>query len=203
MAEFVDRFRILILAIACFTLTGAITLVGLRYEAPAAVQIVPPAPTLTPSPIRVHVTGAVNYPEVYALPADAIVQEAILVAGGPTDDAALDTLNLARLLNDGEQIVIPRQGEMAVQPQPQTQTTTTDNTSDSGSSAPAFIGPVNINTAGPEELDTLPGIGPVIAQRIIDYRNLNGPFARIEDIQNVAGIGPATFEDLRDLITVN
>jgi competence protein ComEA len=141
----------------------------------------------------VYVSGAVREPAVYTLPPGAIVQQAITMAGGPADDAALDALNLARPLVDGEQVVVPRQGEAAPTPL---------SPGPTGDASPG-IGLVNINTATLDELDTLPGVGPAIAQRIIDYRTANGPFQRIEDIQNVAGIGPATFEDLRDLIIVD
>ena len=152
-----------------------------------------PPHTPTPSPIRVHVSGAVRMPAVYELPPGSIVQDAVNAAGGPTSDADLDHINLAVELCDQQQVYVPRRGE--VNPPPPV----------SGASRAAAGQEdmlVNINTAPAAELETLPGIGPALAGRIVEYREANGPFENIEQIQNVPGIGPATFEGLRDLITV-
>ncbi len=152
-----------------------------------------PEPSPTPAPLRVHVSGAVNQPAVYRLPRGSIVLDAIDAAGGPADDANLDGINLALEVADQQKVYVPREGE-ASQPVPAASSAVQGGAGSGGL--------VNINTASLGELDTLPRIGPVTGQRIIDHRAANGPFERIEDIQNVSGIGPATFEGMRDLITV-
>jgi competence protein ComEA len=134
---------------------------------------------------------------VIHLPRGSRVQDALQAAGGFLADADDQALNLAAWVQDGELIRVP------YQPQAVSGPPTTTRSGELPVPAPAAsTGLVNINTATLEELDTLPGIGPAIAQRIIDYRSANGPFAAIEDIQDVSGIGPATFARLRDLISV-
>lgn len=149
----------------------------------------------------------------------ARVQDAIDAAGGLLAQAMVDSINLAALLKDGQQLVIPYQdgrevstagGEDGVElpssgePEP---SSPGDSSSDLPSSGPDTttgdpnVELVNINTASLDELNTLPGIGPTIAQRIIDYRNENGVFSTIEDIMNVSGIGVTTFEEIKELIT--
>lgn len=150
-------------------------------------------PTPTPAPMRVHVSGAVRQPAVYELAPGSIVQDAVDAAGGPAADADLDCINLALELRDQQQVYVPRRGEMGPPPP------VSGGEPDSGGPAGALI---NINTATTAELETLPRIGPTMAQRIVEYREANGPFATIEDIQDVPGIGPATFEGLKDLIAV-
>jgi competence protein ComEA len=150
-------------------------------------------PTPTPHPLRVYVSGAVQNPAVYQLPRGSIVQDAIDAAGGPLSDADLARLNLALELRDQQQVHVPREGE--ADPPPAISGGESERMGVAG-------GAVNINTATANELETLPGIGEVTAQRIIDYRETNGPFETIEDIQDVSGIGPKTFEGMKDLITV-
>lgn len=150
-----------------------------------------PSPTATPTPVVVYVSGAVVHPGVYTLPAGARVADALAAAGGATPEADLAHLNLARRLRDEEQVYVPRQGEPTLPP--------ATGVPSSNSATP---GKVNINTADVAELDTLPGIGPGYAQRIVAYREQHGPFRTIEDLQKVPGIGPATFARVRDLITV-
>ena len=152
-----------------------------------------PLHTPTPAPIRVYISGAVQQPAVYELPVGSIVQDAVTAAGGPSSDADLDHINLAVELRDQQQVYVPRQGETNPPP------VISGGGSDSGGTASAQV---NINTATAAELETLPRIGPTTAQRILEYREANGPFATIEDIQNVPGIGPATFEGFQDMITV-
>ena len=198
--------------------TGVVLVVGRRPPGQAVVLHDPP----TPIPLRIHVTGAVVNPGVYALPRDSIVQEAIEAAGGLTTRADTRNLNLAQALVDGDQINIlelPPTATLTPTPRP-TNTlaptitvgpgtpTPTPAATDTPTGVPTSIevvaagGLININTATVAELDTLPRIGPAIAQRIIDYRTTNGPFSSIEQIMNVSGIGPATFAQIRDLITV-
>jgi competence protein ComEA len=112
----------------------------------------------------------------------------MLAAGGPADDADLDRINLASSVADGQQIYVPRQGEGNLPVQPPSVQRSSDLR-------------VNINTADAAALETLPGIGPTLAQRILDHRQAHGPFARAEDIVKVSGIGQATFEKLSDHIT--
>ena len=168
-----------------------VILVACQQTAP--IVVVPPptlAPTLPPTaaPVRVYVSGAVATPGVYTLPPRSLVDDALKAAGGATAEADLDHINLALEVRDQQQIHVPRKGEPA-QPAPDVP----------GSPA---VKRVNINTATLAELDTLPKIGLVTAQRIIDYRTKNGPFKKIEDLKNVSGIGDATFDALKDFITV-
>lgn len=131
----------------------------------------------------VHVTGAVARPGLFELAEGARVIDAIAAAGGFTETANRDELNLARLLTDGEQFTVPEIGEESAD-------------------AAASDSRVNLNTADAAALDTLPRIGPAMAARILTWRESNGPFVTIDDLRNVAGIGDATFEGLRELITV-
>lgn len=148
-----------------------------------------PAPT--PTWIQVHVTGAVNQAGVISLPPESRVQEAIRQAGGALPEADLQALNLARVLVDGEKIDVPSTYEAPA--------TRSDGFADNSLST-GF--PIHLNTASQAELESLPGIGPVTAQEILAYRAQNGPFASIEDLQKVPGIGEKTFEGIRELVTV-
>lgn len=150
-------------------------------------------PVPTEKPIIVHISGAVPRPGVYALPDGARVQDIISAAGGFLAEADKELINLARVLEDGEKLEIPyAEGFSPVLPTPVQSIIIPGDDEDL----------ININTASSFELETLPGIGPAIAQRIIEYREANGPFLAIEDIVNVSGIGPGTYERIRDLITV-
>ncbi len=151
-------------------------------------------PTATPSPMRIYVSGAVREPAVYELAVGSIVREAIDAAGGPAPDADLTGINLAQELQDQQQVHVPREGEE--NPPPAISGGSGESAGGEGSGSL-----VNINTASANALETLPGIGEVTAQNIIDHREANGPFETIEDIQDVSGIGPATFDQIKDLIT--
>ncbi|AEF17582.1 MULTISPECIES: helix-hairpin-helix domain-containing protein [Thermoanaerobacterium] len=140
--------------------------------------------------IKVYVTGLVKSPGVYTMKEGDRIDDAIKLAGGPLDDADLSDINLAEKLKDEQMIKVPKIGE-------------NDVSNDKFSSSNAPNGKININTATKEELDTLPGIGEVTAQRIIDFREQHGNFQRIEDIMNVSRIGPKLFEQIKDKITVN
>lgn len=148
-----------------------------------------PGPTATAEPIRVYVSGAVHAPDVYVLDADSIVKDVVLAAGGATEEADLNAVNMAQPLADGMHVHIPRLGEQATPIQLP------------ASRRGSLL--VNINTADALELESLPGIGPALAQRVVEYRSTHGPFPQIEAITDVPGIGPATFEGMRDLITVD
>jgi len=150
-----------------------------------------PAPT--ERPVIVYIAGAVPRPGVYALPEGSRVQDAIAAAGGFLAEAQRTEINLAAFLIDGEKLDIPfAEGGSPVLPTP------VENTGLPGSSTEL----ININTASSAELESLPGIGPTTAQKIIEYREQNGAFVSIEDIINVSGIGPGLYERIKDLITV-
>jgi competence protein ComEA len=151
----------------------------------------------TPEPLRVHVAGAVVRPGVYELNKDGRVEDAVDAAGGFVAEADKNALNLAEHLQDGQRLDIPFVAGF-VPTEQSGFVVVTEGT------PPPPVGDelVDINTASAEELDKLPGIGPTIAQRILDYRTQHGPFAAIEDIVNVPGIGDATFAEIKDLITV-
>jgi len=141
------------------------------------------------------VIGAVANTGVYDLPVDSRVEDAIAISGGFAQDADQESVNLAAELKDGAQIAVPTQKVV------QSSSTTPPTTDSKPPVAKTF--PININTANQAELETLPGIGPVTAEKIISFRQTNGEFSIIEDIQKVSGIGPATFENIKELITVN
>ena len=162
--------------------------------------------TLEPPPTRpllvVQIIGAVVKPGVYSMSEGSRVQDAVNAAGGLLAEADPNSVNLAARLEDGEQINISSQNaslnasEPLVTPAPFMVVATL---------TPTVIPPtslININTATVEQLDTLPGIGPVTAQSIVTYRQQHGPFQHIEDIMNVPGIGPVTFNKIQKLITV-
>ena len=145
--------------------------------------------TATPASLIVDVAGAVRKPGVYEFAEVERVVDAIERAGGPMPKADLSLLNLAAMLVDGTQILVPKTGP-AVAGMP-------------GGAAPGLSsGIVNINTASATELETLSGIGEVLAGTIVEYRDQNGPFVSVDDLLDVSGIGPATLEEIRDQVTV-
>jgi competence protein ComEA len=156
-----------------------------------AVTLLPPP---TPGPILVHVAGAVAGPGVYTLPAGSRVQDAVQAAGGLLPQADPNNINMAAFVQDGDQVIIPT---LPPTPLPESQATPGTDTR-----APGMIVLININTATQTELESLPEIGPAIAQKIIEYRQKNGPFKKIEDIMKVPGIGEKIFEAIKQLITV-
>ena len=146
--------------------------------------------------VVVYVCGAVRSPGVVRVPADARVADALALAGGPSPRAELDGVNLAAKVVDGQQIMVPERGATVAAG------SSAGATSAAGGSATVPGAPVNINTASLEELDSLDGVGPAPAQKIIDYRLASGPFKVIDDIKNVSGIGDAKFAAMKDSITV-
>jgi competence protein ComEA len=190
-----NALYVLLGVMAGFVLAGVLVLVS---RAPAGNPITLQAAP-TDAPIAIHVIGAVPRPGLYEFPKGARVQNAIDAAGGLLVGANTDVLNLAALLEDGQQLDIPfaagvQEAPLAIE-LPSSVTPT------------AVVNPnidlININTATLEELDSLPGIGPTTAQKIIDYRTTNGPFASIDDLDQVSGIGPVTLDEIKALITVN
>lgn len=155
--------------------------------------------TAVPVGVVVHVVGAVMRPGVYSLAAGARVVDAVETAGGGLGNAALAALNLARILSDGEQVYVPTGEEVAagtVGP-----SAATGTKSGTGGAQARSGGAVNLNTATAADLDTLPGVGPATAQKIVDDREANGPFATPEDLMRVSGIGAKKFDALKDLVT--
>jgi competence protein ComEA len=142
----------------------------------------------TPATIRVYVTGAVQKPGVYTLHAGDRVEDALNAAGGATAEADLTRINLAARVSDGQQLYVVQKGETP----PALPTT-------AGSSGQP--GKININTASLAELDTLPGIGQVTAQKIIDYRTKNGPFKSIQELKDQKIVTSSTYDKIKDLIT--
>lgn len=162
-------------------------------------------PTSTePATLFVHVLGAVRDPGVYELPPGSRLMDAVAAAGGLAEDADAGAVNLARTMEDGEQLRIPRIGE---EPPPDAEATAaTAAAGSAGASGPSATagasGLVDLNTASQAELETLPRIGPAMAQRILDYREQHGGFRAVEELREVSGIGDATYEQLAPLVTV-
>ena len=150
-----------------------------------AMQVVPI--TIAEPEIFVDVTGAVNKPGVYTLTGKSRVIDAIKAAGDSAPGADLSTINLARVLTDGEQIYVD---------------STIVNSSGVRVSKAVRSGPININRATARQLDALDGVGPVIAQRIVDYRKINGSFLTIDDLQKVSGIGAAKFAQIKAKVRI-
>ncbi|GAT86908.1 hypothetical protein CVCC1112_1567 [Paenarthrobacter nicotinovorans] len=149
--------------------------------------------------VVVHVAGAVNKPGVVSLPQGSRVFQAIAAAGGAAPSAELSAVNLAEVLTDGTKLHVPVVGEVAQPAAPSGSGTGTT----SGAPGPAAAGAkVNINTASLEELGTLPRVGPVTAQRILDWRKEHGAFTSVDELDAVDGIGPKLMESLKDLVTV-
>ncbi|HYX79495.1 MAG TPA: ComEA family DNA-binding protein [Actinomycetota bacterium] len=151
------------------------------------------SPSPSPATILVDVAGWVREPGVYEFHEGDRVIDAIEAAGGARSGAALEALNLAAPLADGSQILVQKQSAVGSSSSP----IASGSTGTAGTTAK-----ININTAGADELDTLPGIGEVYAQRIVDYRTQNGPFASVDELEDVSGIGPATLENIRPYVTV-
>ena len=141
---------------------------------------VPLLPTPTDGMLTIYVSGAVASPGVYTLPDGSRVETAVQAAGGFAPGAEAEKINLAALLEDGQQVDVPGVVD----------------------TSHINAGRVNINTASTSELDALPGVGPTTAQAIVDYRLQNGSFQFIQDIQKVPGIGPATYDRIKDYITI-
>ena len=152
------------------------------------------SPPPTPEPLTVHVSGAVTHPGVYTLSRESRVVDAIEAAGGLLPNANDKVLNLAARLQDGQMIQV-----YAI---PTPRPSLTPSATPAYRSTPTITHLVNINTASVQELESLPGIGPVLAQRIVKYRTKYGPFKKIEDILVIYDLTPDTYELIKNLITV-
>jgi competence protein ComEA len=197
MSNWLERYRgYILITLINLVVLGGVIIFCRRPPQPELTVISPPPtatplPTPTPCPLRVYVSGAVNHPDVYELPAESIVKDAIEAAGGATSEANMDRINLALSVADGQHIYVPKRGEENPPVSPPTEP--------SGANSVKTGGKININTASQSELETLPGIGPSKAQGIIENR----PYSSIEEIKKVPGIGEATFQKIMDLITVD
>lgn len=189
MADWWERLRVpvAVLAIVVFAMAAAAL-----WQPSRSATVAAATPTVAlPRPVKVHVAGAVQRPDVYDLTTDHRVADAIRAAGGVTPDADPQRLNLAARLQDGEKIVVPQR----VEAEPITAAVP------SASPAPV-AGLIDLNRAGQAELESLPGIGPVTAEKIIQHRSAHGPFARADDLVEKKLVGRATFEKIRELVVV-
>ena len=177
---------ILFLGVLLGLASGAAVYVISRQPTGRPIDLIPQP---TPAPILIHVAGAVKEPGVYQLDPSSRVQEAVDLAGGLLDNANPDSINLAGFLQDGQRIYVPAIGE----------TNKSETLIEPGAQGQL----IDLNTADIAELITLPGIGEDRAAAIITYRNQIGGFKTIEQIQDIEGIGSATFEKLKSLITVS
>jgi competence protein ComEA len=188
------REMVLLIVVGLALVGGA----GLWYvrslPQPVAVRAAPAAsPTSTPSSLFVHVAGWVRRPGVYELHEGDRVIDAIERAGGPKKGAELSGLNLAALLVDAQQVLVPRSAPAGADPAA---------VPTGGVPGTTGTGLINVNTATADELETLPGIGEVLAATIITYREDNGPFTTVDQLIEVSGIGEVTLEEIRELVTV-
>ena len=151
--------------------------------------------------IYVDIAGEIKSPGVYEMENGDRVFQLIEKAGGATENADISSINLSKKLTDGEKIIIFAKRNL-IDSETTSSSTTQSNTSSSVNSPTKKSNLININTASQKELEELSGIGPVLAQRIIDYREKNGYFSTIEDIKKVSGIGDKRFEAIKDSITV-
>jgi competence protein ComEA len=187
-----DRRLVLLLLLAGGAALVVVGRVLPRPAAPAAelapvVSVSAGAPAVASAgaggPVVVDVVGAVRHPGVYRLPAGSRARDAVRRAGGPTRRADLGSVNLATRLADGEQVRVPQRAPLAAVSAGQE------------TSAPPAI--VHLNSASADQLDALDGIGPALAQRIVDYRGAHGGFGSIDELDEVSGIGPVRLESLR------
>jgi competence protein ComEA len=190
------RQALLLVATLAVVLLGASRLFGGSTSKSAPLPrepVVPAATATTPTgalpggEVVIDVVGAVGRPGLYHLPEGARVADALARAGGATRKADLAAVNLAAPVADGEQVVVPRRGAAGAVATP-------------GAVPGAVQGPVHLNTATLEQLDGLPGVGPVTAQKILDYRTEHGAFRSVDELDAIAGIGPARLDTLRDLV---
>jgi competence protein ComEA len=183
-----DRRRMLaagVVVLLVLVFAGKVLLRPARPAVPPPVRIAAPVARASSPSLFVNVVGAVRRPGLYRLKEGSRVADAVTRAGGPTPKAQIELLNLAARIADGEQIVVPQRGLGGAVATP-------------GGGVAA--GPVHLNGATLEQLDALPGVGPVTAQKILDYRQKHGAFGSVDELDAIAGIGPARLETLRGLV---
>lgn len=221
--SFIGVTRLVVGLLATIIATAGIWLL-VRPSAPLVESVVPhasgvgivaPLSTLpTPLTVRIHVAGAVVHPGVYSVSSSARVVDAVKAAGGATSGADLERINLAQTIVDTEQVFVPsrstRTTKITVAPRLRPSRTTVPVSVPTVSGGLPNVGVpnittsplINLNSATSDQLDTLPGVGPSTAKAIISYRNRKGPFAKVEDLLNVPGIGPSKVAALREQVTV-
>jgi competence protein ComEA len=178
-----------LLAIALAVAVTAVLLAPRLLHHGATHVAIPPLRTATHArapavaQLVIDVAGAVRRPGIYHLAAGTRIADAVAAAGGATVKADVTLVNLAAPLADGEQVLVPARGAAA-----------------STGATPSPTAPVDLNTATAEQLDTLPGVGPATAQKIIDYRQAHGPFRSLDELEAVPGIGPAKLEQMKGLV---
>ena len=183
-----DRRRALVAGVVALLVLVVAGKLLLRPQPPAVpppVRVAARAAASSSTTLFVNVVGAVRRPGLYRLKDGSRVADAVTRAGGPTPRAQIELLNLAARIADGEQIVVPRRGTAGAVAAP-------------GGAVAA--GPVHLNSATLEQLDALPGVGPVTAQKILDYRQQHGAFGSVDELDAIVGIGPARLETLRGLV---
>ncbi|MDI6856907.1 MAG: ComEA family DNA-binding protein [Dehalococcoidia bacterium] len=184
MNVWLDRNRgLLIIAFAALLALALVLLLSRYRHDPPPLEL--RLDQIVDGEIVVHVAGAVRHPGIYSLAADARVADALEAAGGPAEDADLLTLNLAKRLHDEEQLIVPAIGA-----------------TDGLPATNADAGKIDINSADARLLDTLPGIGEVYSQRIVDSREANGPFQTVDDLITRELIPRSTYDKIKDLVTV-
>jgi competence protein ComEA len=186
-----DRRRVLLTAVVgllALVVVGRFLLRPAQPAVPPPVRMAAPAARTSAATVFVDVVGAVRRPGLYRLKDGARVADAVTRAGGPTPKAQIELLNLAARIADGEQVVVPRRGLGGAV------------AASGGAVAAGPAGPVHLNSATLEQLDALPGVGPVTAQKILDYRQQHGAFGSVDGLDAIPGIGPARLETLRGLV---
>jgi competence protein ComEA len=184
-----DRRRALVagvVALLLLVVAGKLLLRPARPAVPPPVRVAAHAGHTSAATLFVDVVGAVRRPGLYRLKDGSRVADAVTRAGGPTPKAQIELLNLAARIADGEQIVVPRRGVAGP--------------AVAAPGGAGATGPVHLNSATLEELDALPGVGPVTAQKILDYRQQHGAFGSVDELDAIAGIGPARLETLRGAV---
>ncbi len=200
--DFSQAQRRSLLLLLILILLGTVVVVTRGSSTPIVAPVNLPL-LITPANITVDVAGGVVKPGVYSLPENSRVIDALTAAGGANSGTDVSDINLARIVKDGEQIYVePTTTSLARNSQVNQQSNSSGNARSSVSHARANNSPININRATEKDFDTLPGIGPVIAERIVAYRKSHGPFATIEELQKVSGIGSAKFAQLKSKVRV-
>ncbi len=189
--EFTRREQIMLVLIAVVIMAASGIVFWPREKSGPAVTPPPPVAEQSTEPVKhhnvvVYVTGAVRNPGVVSMAPGSRVIDAVNLLGGPTETANLNGINMAAPLADGQQVHVPSRDEPA----------------EASAAGRSPGGKININTADAAALDTLPGVGPGTAQKIIDYRKTKGPFSSLEDLKKVPGIGENKYQNLKDKITL-
>lgn len=194
--DWLERNRSNLAAILVVLVTVAgVTLLQLPRR--PALQVLSPSVSAAPPPIRVHVVGAVRSPGVYQLEADARVDDAVKAAGGPMEAADLVALNLATPLRDGQQVVVPQANPAPIATHASPPPSLPVSPSPVGAPRPDKL---DLNSATKQQLEALPGVGPVTAQKILDYRDKNGRFTSIEELRDAKLVNASIYERIKGMV---